>query len=213
MAIKKNKCIVVGSGQFCNFIIQIIEDIKEIDCIGYLSENKKKNNKIKNYKCIGDDTYLQNNKTLYDSVFPAIGNLKIRKKIISKILKYKKQITSIKHPSAIQSKSAKFKDSSLMTNSFLSNNVKIGKYSVIGTGSYIHHDTVIGQNCLIGGGAQIGASVTVEDNVLFGIGSVVASKSITIGCNSIIAAGTVVLENIPKNSLVLGNPGRVIKRI
>lgn len=213
MTLKKNKCIVVGSGQFCNFIIQIIEDIKEIDCIGYLSENRKKNNKIKKIKCLGDDTYLLNKKNFYDSVFPAIGNLKIRKKIIAKILKYKKPITSIKHPSAIQSKTANFKDSSLMAKSFLSNNVKIGKYSVIGTGSYIHHDTIIGQNCLIGGGTQIGASVTVGNNVLFGIGSVVASKTITIGSNSIIAAGTVVLENIPENSLVLGNPGRVIKKI
>ena len=109
MTLKKNKCIVVGSGQFCNFIIQIIEDIKEIDCIGYLSENRKKNNKIKKIKCLGDDTYLLNKKNFYDSVFPAIGNLKIRKKIIAKILKYKKPITSIKHPSAIQSKTANFK--------------------------------------------------------------------------------------------------------
>ena len=36
--------------------------------------------------------------------------------------------------------------------------------------------------------------------------------SITIGANSMIGAGSVVLENVPPNSTVVGVPGRVVKR-
>ena len=88
-------------------------------------------------------------------------------------------------------------------NSFISNNVSIGDYSIIGTGSFIHHDTIVGKNCLIGGGTHIGAGVTVGDNVLFGIGSSVASKKIKIGNNSIIASGASILSDIPPNYLAI----------
>ena len=66
---------------------------------------------------------------------------------------------------------------------------------------------------MIGGGTTIGSSVDVGDNVSFGVGVVVASAaSIKIGDNVSIAAGSVVLNNIPRNSFVLGNPARVIRQ-
>lgn len=36
-------------------------------------------------------------------------------------------------------------------------------------------------------------------------------KGVTIGDNSIIAANTVVTKDIPKNCIVAGNPGRIVK--
>jgi UDP-2-acetamido-3-amino-2,3-dideoxy-glucuronate N-acetyltransferase len=49
-------------------------------------------------------------------------------------------------------------------------------------------------------GASIGSNATI----LCGI---------TIGENSLIGAGSVVVNDVPKNSIVVGNPARVIKKI
>ena len=209
MAIKKNKCIILGSGQFCNFIIQVINDIKEIDCLGYISENGKKNNKIKLLNCLGDDNYLKINIKEYDSVFPAIGELKIREKLIYKVLKNHKEITSVIHPTSIQSKTAKFKKSSLMANSFLSNEVIIGNYSVIGTGSYIHHDTVIGKNCLIGGGTQIGASVKIGDNVILDP-AVVMDVNAHVGSHCYLSSGVVLSGGCEVEKNVMMEAGVIV---
>lgn len=48
-------------------------------------------------------------------------------------------------------------------------------------------------------GASIGTSATIM-------------CGITIGENAIVGAGTVVTKDVPANSVVVGNPGRIIKR-
>lgn len=55
-------------------------------------------------------------------------------------------------------------------------------------------------------------SITIEDNVWITM-NVIILPGITIGKNSIIGAGSVVTKSIPPNSLVAGNPAKVIKEI
>ena len=53
--------------------------------------------------------------------------------------------------------------------------------------------------------------VIIEDNVWIGQ-NVVVLKGVTIGSGSIIGANSLVNKNIPKNSIVVGNPSRIIKK-
>lgn len=55
------------------------------------------------------------------------------------------------------------------------------------------------------------SKITIEDDVLIGANSVVLA-GITIGQHSMIAAGTIVTKSVPPNSVVAGNPGKVIKQ-
>lgn len=54
--------------------------------------------------------------------------------------------------------------------------------------------------------------VTIEDGCWIG-GGVIILPGITIGKGSVIGAGSVVTKNIPANSLAVGNPCRVIRKI
>jgi len=56
------------------------------------------------------------------------------------------------------------------------------------------------------------APVTIEDNVWLGDGAVVC-KGVTIGCNSIVGAGSVVVRDIPANVVAAGNPAQVVKTL
>ena len=51
--------------------------------------------------------------------------------------------------------------------------------------------------------------ILIEDNVFIGANCTIL-KGVTIGENSIIAAGSVVFNNIPKNSLAAGNPSKLV---
>lgn len=87
-------------------------------------------------------------------------------------------------------------------------------------GIVIHPDVKIGKNCTIFQNVTIGTNKallntnpqvpTIGDNVTIYANSVIAG-GITVGNNSIIGAGAIVLKDVPENSTVVGNPARVIK--
>ncbi len=97
---------------------------------------------------------------------------------------------------------------------------QIGKGLFIdhGTGVVIGETTVIGDNCTLYQGVTLGGTgkeqgkrhPTLGNNVLVGAGAKVLG-SFRIGDNCRIAAGSVVLQEVPANSTVVGIPGRVVK--
>jgi acetyltransferase-like isoleucine patch superfamily enzyme len=59
---------------------------------------------------------------------------------------------------------------------------------------------------------DIDRDVTLEENVWIGMGCIIL-KGVTIGENSVIAAGSVVVSDVPSNCLAGGNPARVLRRL
>lgn len=59
---------------------------------------------------------------------------------------------------------------------------------------------------------EFGLPITIEDNVWIG-GSATILPGVTVGRNSIVAAGAVVTKDVPFNSIVGGNPARLIRVI
>ena len=98
---------------------------------------------------------------------------------------------------------------------------QIGKRLFIdhGNGVIIGETAVIGDNVTLYQGVTLGGTgkeqgkrhPTIGNNVMISTGAKVLG-SFTIGDNSKIGAGSVVLEEVPPNSTVVGVPGRVVKR-
>jgi len=55
------------------------------------------------------------------------------------------------------------------------------------------------------------APVKIGDNVWIGMNAVIL-KGVTIGENSVVAAGAVVTKSIPANTIVAGNPAVTVKK-
>ena len=98
---------------------------------------------------------------------------------------------------------------------------QIGKGFFIdhGSGVIIGETTIIGDNVTLYQGVTLGGTgkehgkrhPTIGDNVMISAGAKVLG-SFTVGENSKIGAGSVVLKEVPPNSTVVGVPGRVVKR-
>ena len=109
--------------------------------------------------------------------------------------------------------------------------VKIGKNTMVSLGAKIdvHRGSIsIGDNCLITSGSKIlshdgsmrlidpsddgSGHVRIGNNVFIGVNAIIL-RNVTIGDNSVVGAGAVVPDDIPENSVVLGNPARVVKTL
>ena len=98
---------------------------------------------------------------------------------------------------------------------------QIGRRLVIdhGTGIVIGETTIIGDDCLIYQGVTLGGTgkdtgkrhPTIGNNVMISTGAKVLGP-FKVGDNSRIAAGAVVLNEVPENSTVVGVPARVVKK-
>lgn len=89
-------------------------------------------------------------------------------------------------------------------------NVSIGMSACINFSSILHHDVKIGDACFVAAKSTICGNVTIGDKTYIGAGSVIRDE-IKIGSNCIIGMGSVVVKDIPDNSIVYGNPARIIR--
>lgn len=81
----------------------------------------------------------------------------------------------------------------------IGNDVTISKASILTHDACLYNKT---------GYSRVGR-VTIGNNVFIGLGAIVL-PNVTIGNDVVIGAGAVVAKNIPSNSVVVGNPCRII---
>jgi acetyltransferase-like isoleucine patch superfamily enzyme len=109
--------------------------------------------------------------------------------------------------------------------------IDIGNYCLICPGVRIAaaERITIGDSCMLASGSYLtdsdwhdiydrsvpvgkSAPITLEENVWIGDSAIVC-KGVTIGKNSIIGAGSVVVSDIPENAIAVGNPARVVREL
>jgi acetyltransferase-like isoleucine patch superfamily enzyme len=93
--------------------------------------------------------------------------------------------------------------------------VQIGRECLLGANvvitDYDFHAVAPAQRRSVTVRAAIGcAPVVIEDNVWIGMNAIIL-KGVRIGCNSVIAAGSVVTKPIPANCVAGGNPARPLR--
>lgn len=214
------KIIILGTGGNCIDILDAINEINLLaqtpvyDCIGFLDDTPDNQNKeFYGVKVIGQ---LTDAAKFTDTFFVnGIGSpLNFWKKgvIINKTGIPFERFETIIHPSAVVSKMSTIGFGTVvLQNVVIASNVKIGNHVIILPNSILSHDDIVGDYTCITGGVCISGGVVIGSSCYIGTNSTIIGN-ITIGDNSMIGMGSVLLNNVEANSVMIGNPAKLLRK-
>jgi sugar O-acyltransferase (sialic acid O-acetyltransferase NeuD family) len=205
LVMQNNKIILYGASGHAKVIASIVETVESfIDII--FDDNDKIFNLDQHRVLTGYDKN-------YNPDIPiiiSIGENKIRKSISEKI---SHPFTILIHPSSLVDKKVKIEYGTVVFhNAVVQRDSIIGKHCIINTNASIDHDCFISDFVHISPSATLCGNVKVGEGTHIGAGATII-PNINIGKWCVIGAGAVITKDVPDYSLVVGVPGKIIKKL
>lgn len=207
---EKQKLLIIGAGSVGKFIAYNIENFTQsFEIIGFLDDDITKHNQIiAGFPVLGSVEKLNDFSGKEIALVLGIAFPKVKKDLFEKYL-----YLSFDFPSFISK------------NAWISNEVSVGKGSIIYPGVSINYETsiadfvvinmncAIGHNCSVGKfssfspGVNLGGNTTIGNFVEMGIGAATI-QGISIADNAKIGGQAMVVKNISEGKTVVGVPAK-----
>lgn len=207
--------VIIGSGGLAKEVCWLINRnniIKsEWNILGYISKEKI-GTIVYGYPIIGDDNWFKNYGSKL-SVVCAIGDGRIRKKIIDQYSIYKNlEFPNIISNEVILDKSVRIgKGCIIFPHTLLTVDIRVSDFVLLNYGCIIGHDVMIDSFSTVNPGAHVSGNVKINERVTVGVGANIL-QGLEIGENSIIGGGATVIGNIPSDSVAVGVPAKIKRR-
>lgn len=154
---------------------------------------------LDNYKIENQDRFLF-----------AIGDIDIKKQLITKLKEKGAKFLTLIHPTAIVADTAKIGEGVIVyPYVIVSDCVQLGDFVMMNSYSLCGHDAKVGRYCILCPYAAVTGFAVLEDEVFLGTHTTIAPNK-KIGYKSKVSANSVVMRDVPANKIVFGVPGKAI---
>ena len=200
--------VIIGAGDFGREIANVVERINcvksEWNLLGFIDDNIEiQGKKIDGYSVIGTSEWLNNRQ---DEIYAicSLGVAKTRKKVISKFTNLNIKWATLIDPDARLYKDCEVGAGSIICGgSILAINTKVHNHVIVNLNCTLGHDDIICDYCVINPGVNVSGKVLINECVDLGTG-VKAIQGLTVGKNSTVGAGAVVIKDVPENCTAVG---------
>ncbi|RPI17198.1 MAG: hypothetical protein EHM58_10075 [Ignavibacteriae bacterium] len=218
MSAEQNTPILIIGARFdghAGVVEGIISSSTCFSVFGYIDDNTSMHEKtFKGKKVLGGGNILEEiyRQGSVKHAIVAFGDNDLREKFIIKLSGIGYEIPNIIHKSVIiAGDSVIGKGCVLAPGSVIMNGCKIGDGVTINTGTTIDHNCILEGYDNISPGSHLSGRVHIEKYVFTGTGTIII-PDIRVGHHSILAAGCVVIRDVPPFDKVAGVPAKSIKK-
>ncbi|MFT7388552.1 MAG: sugar O-acyltransferase (sialic acid O-acetyltransferase NeuD family) [Candidatus Endobugula sp.] len=202
------KLALLGASGHGKVIAEIAELIGYNDVI-FFDDAWPAKKQIEAWFIEGDTESLIARKNEFDACIVSIGKNSIRQEKQCDLQQQGLCFASFVHPNAVVSRYASVDVGSvIMAGAVVNAFTKIGRGCIVNTGATIDHDCVLDDFVHISPGAHLAGDVSISECSWVGIGASV-KQGIYIGSNTIIGVGSVVISDIPADSVAVGIPAKI----
>jgi len=139
----------------------------------------------------------------------AIGDNHIREKMGDELLALGFEVPAVCGPGAIISPSVRIGSGAMILPAAVVNaETALGDFAIVNTNSSIDHDCTVGRAAHIGPGSVLAGSVHVENRAFIATGCVVIPGR-KVGPDTVVGAGSVVVDDLGGGVIAYGSPARV----
>lgn len=211
---QSRKILLLGAGGHCMSVLDSLMALDQYTDIAIIDKSNNTSN-ILGVPVIGVDDDLERlYEEGYTDAFITVGSLgdtSIRRKLYNKIKDIGFNIPNIIDNSSIVSKFVSIGEGNYIgKNAVINVGASIGNCTLINTSSTIEHECTINDFVHISPGSVLCGNVIIEADTHIGAACVIR-QGLSIGYNTIIGLGSVVVSNINSNTMAYGNPCKEVK--
>lgn len=207
--------VIFGGGNQAHYTIDIIEKENKYNIVGIIDSIHDIGSDRFGYQILGRQENISELIEQYEisGGVIAIGDNWSRYNVRNQILNLEPNFNFINaiHPSVIIGNNVVLGVGIVaMAGTIFNPKSKIGDFCFFATGSQVEHDCTIEEFASISAGSVTGGFVTLKKFSAITLGVTVLDR-ITIGENTVVGSGSLVIKDLPDNVLAYGNPCMIIR--
>lgn len=210
----KKDLILIGGGGHCESIIDSIYELEQYNIIGILDNCKRLNTHVSGVPIIGTDADLKDyfDKGIKHAVIAlgSIGNIAPRQRIFNLCKKAGYQFPNIIDRSCVLPQRYQIGEGNFIGKGVIVNTgAAIGNACIVNTGAILEHGCILEDFVHIAPGSLLCGNVQIKANTHIGAHSTII-QNITVGNDSLIGAGSLVLHPIAPHQTAYGSPAKEV---
>jgi sugar O-acyltransferase (sialic acid O-acetyltransferase NeuD family) len=206
---------VIGASGHAKVIIDIVERQTLWRIVGLIDTYKSPRTELMGYAVLGSEDCLPDLMERHGvgGAIVAIGDNRIRRDVALRVASIAPALDFVNavHPSARIARDVQMgKGIAIMAGVTVNPGTRIGDFCYLNTNASVDHDNVLEPFSCVQPNAATGGNVRLGELSVLAMGVTVV-QGISIGQDSIVGAGSTVLDDIPDKVVAYGTPCRVVR--